>query len=236
MKHALHALALLFLLVSAGAPAAATNTPDAPFPDPLRFTADILAFTAEDEITPPPAGAVLCLGSSSLRFWHETMGDDLRPLTLIRRGFGGSTMLDVLYFSDRIVVPYRPRAILLYEGDNDLEAGVTPARFLATVQQFLEILHASLPGTRVYILSVKPSPSRWRLWPQMQQANDMLQQMCAADPSLVYLDVATPMLGDDGQPRSEIFLPDNLHLNRRGYEIWTKVVRAGMVDVEAAWE
>jgi hypothetical protein len=228
----------LCALVFACLPMSAVNAAAeaAPYPDPLRFAADILAFTTRDQNAPPSSGAVLCLGSSSLRFWHEEMGEDLQPLTLIPRGFGGSTMLDVLYYSYRIVVPYRPRAILLYEGDNDLEAGVSPARFLATVQQFLEILHASLPETRVYILSVKPSPSRWRFWPQMKEANEMLQQMCAADSRLVYLDVATPMLGDGGQPRPEIFLRDKLHMNRQGYAIWTRVVRAGMVEVEAVWE
>jgi lysophospholipase L1-like esterase len=231
MRNSLCRLVLTILLL-----VPALSTAASPYPDPLRFAADIEAFTAADLIASPAAGGVLCIGSSSLRFWHGTMVDDLQPLTLIPRGFGGSTMLDVLFYSDRIVVPYRPRAILVYEGDNDLEAGVSPARFLATVQQFLEVVRATLPDTRVYLMSVKPSPSRRRFWPQMQQANAMLDELCAADPGLTYLDVATPMLGDDGQPRAELFLADNLHLNALGYAVWTKVVRDGMVTIEAARE
>ena len=231
MRRTLGAAVLLGCLLPALAGSA-----EAPYPDPLRFAGDIAAFTQQDQTAPPAPGGVLCIGSSSLRFWHDTMVADLQPLTLIRRGFGGSTMLDVLYYSDRIVVPYRPRAILLYEGDNDIEAGVSPERFLATVRQFREVLRAALPETRLYVIAVKPSPSRWHLWPQMAAANRLLEQLCAADPLLTYLDVATPMLGDDGQPRPEIYLDDTLHLNAQGYAIWTKVVRAGMVAAEAGRE
>ena len=228
-------LALMGTLLACLLPAL-TALAGAPYPDPLRFARDIDAFTAQDQTAAPAPGGVLCVGSSSLRFWHDTIGTDLQPLTLIRRGFGGSTMLDVLYYSERIVVPYRPRAILLYEGDNDIEAGVSPERFLATVEQFLELLHATLPETRVYVMSIKPCPARWRFWPQMQQANDLLQELCAANPLLTYLDVATPMLGADGLPLPEIFLEDKLHLNAQGYAIWTDVVRAGLVTAESPWE
>jgi lysophospholipase L1-like esterase len=214
----------------------ALSLAEPPYPNPQRFAADIDAFSSADLQAMPTPGGVLCIGSSSMRFWHESMSSDLQPLTLIPRGFGGSTMLDVLYYSERIVVPYRPRAILVYEGDNDLEVGVSPERFLATVQQFLEVVRAALPDTRVYLMSVKPSPSRRRLWPQMQQANNQLRVLCDTDPRLHFIDVATPMLGADEQPRPELFLADNLHLNAQGYAVWTKAVRDGMVTAEAIWE
>ncbi|MDX2473362.1 MAG: SGNH/GDSL hydrolase family protein [Candidatus Krumholzibacteria bacterium] len=232
-KRLANATLLGILIFSAAALAA---DPEANYPDPRRFAVDVEAFTAQEQIAAPPQDAVLCIGSSSLRFWHDTISDDLQPLTLIPRGFGGSTMLDVLHYSAQIVVPYQPRAILLYEGDNDIHFGVSPARFLATVQQFLELIHATKPETRIYFLAVKPSPSRWDLWPQMQEANILLQQLCTGDPLLTFIDIATPMLGDDGRPRPELFLADDLHMNEKGYEIWRQEVRRVMVDREAAFE
>ena len=141
-------IAAALLLVSAFPLGAAEEAPSPSYPDPRRFEEDILAFEAADQIVAPPSGAVLCIGSSSMRFWHGTMAHDLEPLTLIPRGFGGSTMLDVLFYSSRVVVPYTPRAILLYEGDNDMDFGISPARFLATFQQFREVVRATLPETR----------------------------------------------------------------------------------------
>jgi lysophospholipase L1-like esterase len=228
-----NAILLSILILSSAALAA---EPEANYPDPRRFAVDVEAFTAQDQIALPPQDAILCIGSSSLRFWHDTISDDLQPLTLIPRGFGGSTMLDVLYYSAQIVVPYHPRAILLYEGDNDINYGVSPARFLSTVRQFLELVHATKPEMRIYFLAVKPSPSRWDLWPQMQEANVLLQQLCADDPLLTFIDIATPMLGDDGRPRPELFLADDLHMNGEGYEIWQREVRRVMVAREAAFD
>ena len=178
----------------------------------------------------------MCIGSSSIRYWHDTLADDLQPLTLIPRGFGGSTLLDVLFYSSRVVTPYRPRAILLYEGDNDVSGGISAARVKATFEQFVEVVRATLPETRLYVLSLKPSPARWHRWPVMNETNDRLRQTCADDPLLDYIDIASPMLGSDGLPLPGIFLEDQLHLNRRGYDIWTREVRKVMVKQETAHE
>ena len=237
MTRSLLTVSLLFYwLVSVAPCAAAQEDSPPPYPDPLRFKDAIEAFETQDRADPPPPGAVLCIGSSSMRFWHDTLADDLQPVTLIGRGFGGSTMLDVLYFSSRVVVPYRPRAILLYEGDNDVDFGVSAARIMATFDQFMEVVRASLPETRLYLLAIKPSPARWDSWPVMKKANELLQQACADDPLMEYIDIASPMLGPDGLPLAEIFLEDKLHMNRRGYEIWTREVRRVMVEREAALE
>jgi len=163
--------------------AASTITAETvPYPNPLRFENDILAFEAQDKLEPPPPGAVLCIGSSSMRMWHDTIAADLQPLTVNPRGFGGSTMLDVLFYCGRIVVPYQPRAILLYEGDNDMDFGVSPGRILETFGQLDEIVRAALPETRSYVLAVKPSPAQWDVWPQIERTNGLLREMCAVDP------------------------------------------------------
>jgi len=212
------------LLLASGLFAGMPHPFSAAYPDPARFADDIAAFAAADAQTPPPADATLCIGSSSMRMWHPTIARDLAPLAVIPRGFGGSTMYDVLHFAPRIVLPYRPRTILLYEGDNDIDFGVTPADFMAAFRAFVDLVHLELPETRIFVVSIKASGARWAKWPVMQEANGMLRAECGADSSLTFIDVATPLLGDDGLPHEEFYLPDRLHLAAGGYEVWSKAI------------
>jgi lysophospholipase L1-like esterase len=213
-----------------GAPASGGG---APAPDPARLEGEVRAFEERDAESPPPADAILALGSSSVRFWHATIREDLAPLPIVPRGFGGSTMSDALHFVDRLVVPVRPRAILLYEGDNDIEMGMSPGRVVDDFRKLVAAVRAHRPDTRFYVMSIKPSPARWSVWPAMREANRRLERECAVDSGLVWIDVAGPMLGDDGRPRPEIFLPDSLHLDALGYEVWTAAVRPVLLAGEA---
>lgn len=206
------------------------------YPDPARFEADIAAFEAQDAAGLPPNGAVLCLGSSSIRLWHPTLERDLEPLTLIRRGFGGSTMYDALHFADRIALPYVPRAILLYEGDNDIAAGVSAEDVAAAFDALVAKVHAAHPRTRFYFIAIKPSIARRQLWPEMDKANTLIANRCKRDQRLHYIDIASPMLNADGEPRKALFQPDMLHLNPAGYAEWTRVVREVMVEAERGYE
>jgi hypothetical protein len=85
------------------------------------WESSIRKFEAEDHIHPPHQNAILFIGSSSINFWH-TLSADMAPLDVINRGFGvgGSQLAHVNYYATRIVLPYHPRAIVLYAGDNDL--------------------------------------------------------------------------------------------------------------------
>lgn len=204
--------------------------------DPARWEKTIASFEKQARENPPPMGAIVCIGSSSMRGWHKTIRRDLAPLTVIPRGFGGSNYNDALHYVTRIVIPYKPRAVLVYEGDNDLAQGIAPEKVRDTARAFAEKIHRHLPETRIYFLPAKPSPSRWRLWPAMQRANALIEAMCRGDERLFYIDTASPMLSDDGKPRPEIFLDDNLHMNAGGYEIWTRTVRPVLVDREAKHE
>lgn len=206
------------------------TAPLAAYPDPERLAAEVAAFVAADSLAPPPPGGLLCIGSSSLRMWHPTLARDLDPYPVVPRGFGGSTMLDVLHYAPRIVLPCRPAGILLYAGDNDIDFGVTPEQFLAVFARFVALVHAELPGTRILVLSIKPSPARWAKWPAMARANALLQAACGRDPLLHYVDAAGPMLGADGTPRRELFLPDMLHLDESGYALWARVVREALAS------
>lgn len=203
------------------------------WPDPNRFEKEIAAF---ETTAPAPLGAIVAYGSSSMRGWHKTIAEDLAPLTIVPRGFGGSNMNDALYFADRVVIPLKPRAVLLYEGDNDIAGGHGVDDILPKYQQFVAKMHSALPEARIYILSVKPSPSRWNKWSVAQDLNRRLQQLAQVDPLVTYIDVATPMLDGNGSTRDEIYLGDKLHMKRQGYEIWRDAVRPVLMKTELPQE
>ena len=228
-------LAVLFLGSLSGIAGAQPASP--PKIDPLRFAKDIEAFEAEDKATPPPKDAIVVTGASSIRRWHPTIKEDLSPLTIIPRGFGGSTMEDALHWLDRVALVYKPRAIVLYEGDNDTGRYLVPPAKIA--EQFAAIvakIHAALPKTRVYVIGIKPSVSRWDVWPVSVEANKLLKAIADKDDLVDYIDVATPMLQPDGKVMTDIFVEDNLHLNPKGYKIWSAAVRAVLVPAEQKHE
>ena len=194
-----------------------------PLPDSARFAAELNAFMRQDSASPPPPAPVLFVGSSSIRMW-ESLATDFPGVPVLNRGFGGSRMDDVLRYADRVVFRYKPRAIVLYEGDNDLQDGRTPARIAGDVAELLSRVRTTLPQARVVCLAVKPSPSRWNLAEKVRQTNALLQAVVAQDTMATYVDVYTPMLGADGRPRPELFLADSLHMTPAGYAIWREAV------------
>jgi lysophospholipase L1-like esterase len=231
---------LALLLVGGFSREAAPQSAPAAAPpriEPQRFEKDIQAFEAADKLSPPPTGAVLVTGSSSVRRWHPTIQQDLAPLTIVPRGFGGSTMEDALYWIDRVAIAYKPRAVVIYEGDNDTgRYEVPPATIAGQFEKIVQKIHAALPTARIYVISVKPSVSRWNTWPQAVQTNDLLKAIAAKDDLVTYVDVATPMLKPDGKVMPDIFVEDDLHLNSKGYEIWAAAVRAVLVPAEGKHE
>jgi lysophospholipase L1-like esterase len=170
-----------------------------------------------------PSNAVLFVGSSSIRLWptRECFGE----FAVINRGFGGSQISDVNYYAERIVLPYKPKVIVFYAGDNDIAAGKSARRVFDDYQKFVKLLHEKLPETRIIYIGIKPSRSRWSRWPVMKEANGMIRDFSGKDRRLFYFDSAAPLLGSDGEPKEELFLKDQLHLNDKGYEVWTKLLR-----------
>ncbi len=207
----------------------------ADYSDPAAYEAEILAFEAQDRVQMPPQGAIVAVGSSSVRFW-ETIHEDLAPLTVVHRGFGGSDANQALYYMDRIVMPYQPRAILYYEGDNDAAREIPTKKVMAKVRAFVERVHDELPETRIYIVSVKPSISRQTFWPQMQATNKALIRFVGEDERLSYIDITKGMLKSDGRIRDDIFVADELHLNEEGYKLWAAPIRAALMAGEAQYE
>lgn len=191
--------------------------------DPARWEKEIAKFEAADKQNPPPKNGVVFIGSSSIRLWnlHESFPD----LPGVNRGFGGSEMEDSTHFADRIVIPYQPRTVVVYAGDNDLNKGKTSQRVLEDFQAFTKKVHAALPQTRIIYIAVKPSIARWHLAEQGAETNRLIRAFTEKDDRLAFADIWTPMLGPDGKPRPELFVKDNLHLSPAGYEVWRKVLR-----------
>lgn len=203
-------LAALWLTVSALA------TPD-------KWAADIEKFTAADAIQPPPSGAVVFVGSSSIRLW-TTLAEDFPGVVSINRGFGGSELADSVFYADRIVIPHQPRLVVVYAGENDLWDGKSPGTVLADLQAFRSRVHAALPKTKIFYLAIKESPSRARIREQVRTANRLIAADCATDARCTFVDVATPLLNAAGDYRPELFRADQLHLLPAGYAIWTKTL------------
>jgi lysophospholipase L1-like esterase len=202
------------------------------YPDPARFETEIAAFEAYDHKNAPPANPILFVGSSTVRLWQTA--DAFPELPVINRGFGGSTIDDVNHFADRIVFKYKPRVIVFYSGDNDLAAGRTPDRVFNDFQTFATSVRERLPETPIIYITVKPSVARWKLWAKMQQVNARVKALTHENKQLTYIDISPTLLGEDGQPRKELFREDGLHMNPKGYEGWNKLVAPLLPNPSAA--
>ena len=194
--------------------------------DPAFFEDEIAAFEAEDREHPPPTRPIVFVGSSSIRLW-SSLAEDMAPLPVLNRGFGGSQLAHAVHFAERIVVSYRPRAVVLYAGDNDLDAssGKSAADVVRDFQAFVSLVHGAVPDARIYYLAIKPSRMRWARWPEQAKANAEIAALCGQDPRLAFLDIATPMLATGAPPDRALFIIDGLHLSERGYALWTSVVK-----------
>ena len=194
---------------------------DVPDPDPGRFADEIEIFVTWDSKNSFPERGILFVGSSSVRFWPTATAFPGKPS--INRGFGGAELSDVNYFYEQVIKPYRPRRIFLYAGDNDIEHGKTPGQVFADYMVLVERLRADLPESELIFISVKPSKRRWEKWPAMVEVNRMVREYAAEHDKLAYADLATPLLGDNGQPK-EVFVADGLHLNAEGYRLWQEAL------------
>jgi lysophospholipase L1-like esterase len=193
------------------------------FAAPEKWAAEINKYTQADAIKAPARDAVVFVGSSSIRKW-TSLATDFPGITTINRGFGGSELSDSVFYADRIVIPYAPRLVVVYAGENDLQAGKSAEALLADFQAFCAKIHPALPKTKIIFLAVKESPSRAKIRDKVLLANQLIAAACAQDPRRTFVDVATPMLDAAGKTRPELFIADQLHLQPAGYAIWTQVL------------
>jgi lysophospholipase L1-like esterase len=191
-------------------------------------------FVEADRADPPAACQVLFVGSSSIVRWGESLSADMAPMPVINRGFGGSHIEYVNRWFDEIVAPYRPRAIVFYAGENDIDAGKSVDRVVADFDAFMARKTQVLGKTPVYFISLKPSKLRFAQFPLQSQVNDAIRARASERSDLHYIDVVSPML-ENGKPK-DIFGLDGLHMTSRGYVIWTRAVRAALLPNTEAEE
>ena len=193
-------------------------------------------FERQDRLDPQVEGAIVLTGSSSIARWNDQAIAALAPLTVIPRGFGGSVMGDVLYNLERVALRYKPRAILIYEGDNDTSYGIPENKILGQLKEIIAKIHDQLPAARIYVMSVKPSVLRQNVWSNAQKVNWGYEAIAKNDPLVYYIDAASPFLKANGSVMTDIFVDDNLHLNDMGTLIWGSTIRAALMPQEARYE
>jgi len=179
----------------------------------------------------PSAAPIVFTGSSSIAYW-ETLADDMKPLRVINSAFGGAQYTELLNGIDDLVVAYHPRAVVVYAGDNDLVSSSrkTPESVAGQVRLFVELVHAALPDTWVYVLSIKPSYSRWHAWPKMQKANELIEEYLRTQDRARFIDVATPMFTADGKLPRDLFVGDGLHPTYKCYQMWASIIRPVLLE------
>jgi lysophospholipase L1-like esterase len=211
-------LAILVVAAVAGAAIVAQPT------GPQRWQKTIEAFEEADKTNPPPQGAILFIGSSTIVRW-KTLAEDFSDHKVINRGFGGSQIADSTFYADRIVIPYKPRMIMLRAGGNDINAGKTPEQVAADFKAFVAKVRAGLPEVKIAYMTINASPSRWANADREKKANELIKQQIAEGENMIYIDAWDATMGPDGKPRAELFVRDRLHFNEEGYKILTAVVK-----------
>ncbi|HEY5618028.1 MAG TPA: GDSL-type esterase/lipase family protein [Vicinamibacterales bacterium] len=191
--------------------------------DPARWEPDVAAFENQDRRSPPHKGGIVFVGASSIVRWN--VAQFFPDLNVLNRGFGGSEMADTTHFAARTVLPYEPRIVVLYPGENDIARGVSPETVAAGFERLVTTVHSALPKTRILVIGLKPTPARWRFNDRMIETNRLLRAIAARSEQITYISVEKAMLGPDKLPRPDLFIGDGQHMTQAGYEIWTDIVR-----------
>ncbi|MBD3749981.1 MAG: hypothetical protein IE931_10835 [Sphingobacteriales bacterium] len=185
------------------------------------FLNEIQAFKQKDQQSMPASGGVLFLGSSSIRKW-ENLEEVFKNYHAINRGFGGSQLNDAIYYADDIIFPYHPSQIIIYSGENDIAAGVDPETVSDRFKILFNLIRKKMPEVSISFISLKPSISREKFSPQFIYTNELIKSFISNQQNAHYIDVYQPMISD--KEFKEMFLEDKLHMNQKGYDIWTKSI------------
>lgn len=190
------------------------------------FWDDIQSFKKQDSISAPPENAILFIGSSSFTMWKDVQ-KDFPGYIIINRGFGGSPLLDQLRYVNEVVFPYKPKQIIIYCGENDLASSDTVSGTMVA-NRFYKLftrIRNKFPRAQITYVTMKPSPSRELLLSKMMRGNELIRKYLSTKKRTAYVDVYKEMIDDEGKPRTDIFLDDNLHMNKDGYAIWKRLIQ-----------
>jgi len=212
-------------ILASDAPPETIDLHDGKSPVAPRWLPNFERFAQSDRAQPPVAGGVVFVGSSSIDYWSD-LPAQFPTQNVTQRGLAGATMNDCARYVDRLILPYRPRAVVVYAGDNDLAAGVKPERIVADYAELVRQVQRALPATKVMLVSIKPSPSRAGLTPRIARTNALLAAYTRTDPRLDFVDIFPAMLDRDAHVRAELFRADGLHMNPTGYALWRDAIAA----------
>lgn len=194
------------------------------------FWSEIKAFKKQDSTRAVPPQGILLIGSSSFTLWKD-VGDVFSEYPMVNRGFGGSTLIDVIRYAYDVIIPYQPRQVIIYCGENDIAYAdsISAGEVLKRVQTLFGMIRTNLPSASISYVSIKPSPSRAKIQPTVVAANKMIKAFIARQKNADFIDVYQPMLDAGGQMREELYLEDRLHMRPEGYAIWARIMKPYLV-------
>ncbi len=220
----LRCLLFTLLTLTAGITACKTATTPAPIPAAsLKWEKEIAGIEARDLANPPQRDCIIFVGSSSIRRWTN-LAQAFPGKPVFNHGFGGSQICDSVAYADRIVIPQHPRLVVLYAGGNDINAGKTPEAVFNDFKAFAKKVGAALPTTKIAFISSAPNPKRWEQVEKVKRLNQLVEDYIRGDQRLTFINVFPHMLGPDGLPKPDIYVADRLHMNDKGYAIWTEII------------
>ena len=187
------------------------------------FANDILRFKKQDSIQPPVKNAILFVGSSSFTRW-KNIESYFPGYNIINRGFGGSTLIDVIRYAYDVIIPYQPKQVVVYCGENDLAGNVPGGEVVKRFKTLYQLIKINLPTTAIHFVSIKPSPSRSHLIPQMKEVNQQVSAFLKKEKNAGFINVYPSLLDEKGNIREELFVEDKLHVNEKGYALWQKII------------
>lgn len=189
------------------------------------FANEIAAFKKQDSASFPEKHSILFVGSSSFRMW-QNIKNDFPGYSILNRGFGGSSLPDLIRYAEEIIFPYNPKQVVIYCGENDIASSdtVSSEMVLNRFKILFKMIRKKLPAVPVLFVSIKPSPSRWQMKDRMINANELIKKYLESEKNTKFINVWHAMLGTDGKPLPDIFIADELHMNENGYAIWKKII------------
>ncbi len=202
--------------------------------DPTVWEREVSKFRKQDKLDPPNHDMIVFTGSSSIRYW-KTLNEDLAPLPVLNRGFGGSRIPDVIHYAQEFVISYQPKGVVFYAGENDITGLILSRKHSAeevrdNFRTFCEFVHAEYPSIPIFFISIKPPKRRRKFWTIMKEANQLIKSYCDTSETLHYIDIVASMLNSDGQVNPNLFRWDGIHMNGEGYCIWTSVIKPILIE------
>lgn len=192
--------------------------------DPARFQQSVDQITKANAGLPPSENLIIFTGSSSIRGWKD-IAAYFPDKNILNHGFGGSQTSDLIHYADELILDYKPKKVFIYEGDNDISAGKSTEVIMKDINTLVGMINEASPRTEIFLISAKPSISRWHLQEKYLDLNQKMKEYSQARDKVEYVDIWTTMLDETGKPKADIFLEDKLHMNKAGYDLWAEVIK-----------